>query len=236
MKLNLETNSKEQELIKAYLEENASETLAEKINNGIQIEKDGKTLIIKKTLDGFMKFASQEAKKLASKGANSACIEDKVVYGWAIHFFEEDSIEGSLYNLDGSEYKPENKQNQTSTNKTSLLPEKPKPKPQISLFEFMQEQQSTDTEEKPAIDEIVSENFDDEYEEEPTKDDIQEIMEEIAKEEKRWINDTTYVDDDGVIHETENQSDEEPPIDKSAFDLDALCKLDEIFGDILTLR
>ena len=32
MKLNLETKNKEQELIKAYLEENVSETLAEKIN------------------------------------------------------------------------------------------------------------------------------------------------------------------------------------------------------------
>lgn len=31
MKLNLETKNKEQELIKAYLEETASETLAEKI-------------------------------------------------------------------------------------------------------------------------------------------------------------------------------------------------------------
>ena len=35
MKLNLETKNKEQELIKAYLEENASEALAEKSNNGV---------------------------------------------------------------------------------------------------------------------------------------------------------------------------------------------------------
>ena len=106
MKLNLETNNREQELVKAYLEENASETLTEKINNGTPFEKDGKTLINKKTLDGFMKYASDEARKLASKGANSACVEDKVVYGWAIHYFEEDSIEGTLFNADGTEYKP----------------------------------------------------------------------------------------------------------------------------------
>ena len=43
MRLNLETESKEQELVKAYLEENASATLAEKINNGTPFEKDGKT-------------------------------------------------------------------------------------------------------------------------------------------------------------------------------------------------
>lgn len=77
MRLNLETESKEQELVKAYLEENASETLAEKINNGTPFEKDEKTLINKKTLDGFMKYASDEARKLASKGANSACVEEK---------------------------------------------------------------------------------------------------------------------------------------------------------------
>ena len=52
-KLNLETKNKAQELIKAYLEENASELLAEKINNGVRVQKDGKTLISKKTLDGF---------------------------------------------------------------------------------------------------------------------------------------------------------------------------------------
>ena len=106
MKLNLEAKTKEQELVKAYLEENASETLAEKINIGTPFEKDGKTFINKKTLDGFMKYASDEARKLASKGANSACVEDKVVYGWAVHYFEEDSIEGTLLNDDGTEYKP----------------------------------------------------------------------------------------------------------------------------------
>lgn len=89
MRLNLETKTKEQELVKAYLEENASETLVEKINNGTPFEKDGKSFINKKTLDGFMKYASDEARKLSSKGANSACVEDKVVYGWAIHYFEE---------------------------------------------------------------------------------------------------------------------------------------------------
>ena len=71
MRLNLETKTKEQEIVKAYLEENASATLAEKINNGTPFEKDRKTFMNKKTLDGFMKYASDEARKLASKGANS---------------------------------------------------------------------------------------------------------------------------------------------------------------------
>jgi len=41
--LKLETKTKEQEIIKHYLEENASETLAEKINSGVKIVKDNKT-------------------------------------------------------------------------------------------------------------------------------------------------------------------------------------------------
>ena len=105
IKLNLETKNKEQEILKAYLEENASETLAGKINNGVKIQKHNKTLINKKTLDTFMKYAYEEARKLAEKSANCACIEDKTVFAWAIHYFEEDSIEGILLNEDGSEYK-----------------------------------------------------------------------------------------------------------------------------------
>ena len=104
--LNLTANGKPQELILAYLQENASDVLAEKINNGTPIIKDGKHLTNKKTLDGFMTYATDEAKKLAEKSARSACVEDSVVYGWAIHYFEENSIEGKLYNEDGSEYKP----------------------------------------------------------------------------------------------------------------------------------
>lgn len=104
--LNLETKDRAQERIKAYLENNASDILAEKINNGATVEKDGKQLINRKDLDGFMKYACEEARKQAAKGANSACIEDSVVYGWAIHYFEEDSIIGKLFNLDGTEYKP----------------------------------------------------------------------------------------------------------------------------------
>ena len=72
IKLNLAAKGSEQELILEYLQENASEVLAEKINNGVMIEKDGKRLLSKKTLDGFMKFAADEARKLAAKGARSA--------------------------------------------------------------------------------------------------------------------------------------------------------------------
>ena len=54
MKLDLTAQGREQELVLAYLEENASEMLANKINNGVAIERDGKTLINRKSLDGFL--------------------------------------------------------------------------------------------------------------------------------------------------------------------------------------
>lgn len=139
--LNLTAIGAEQELIKKYLTENASDSLADKINNGVRIEKDGKTLISEKTLDGFMKYASEEARKLAAKGATCACVEDKVVYGWTMHYFEEDSIEGILYNEDGTEYKPPKpiKAKQTVSpsisNKTSIATSK-EPAGQLSLFDF----------------------------------------------------------------------------------------------------
>ena len=144
MKLNLKVCNHEQELIKNYLEENVSDVLCEKINSGVKITKDGKELISKKDLNGFMKYASDEAKKTVASGSQSACIEDKIVYGWAMHYFEEDTIEGKLFNLDGSEYVKEIKHNNTTKNITKTEPVKPKePKSQFNLFDFMN---NTDTE------------------------------------------------------------------------------------------
>ena len=381
MRLNLEAKTKEQELIKAYLEENASETLAEKINNGVPFQNDGKTLINKKTLDGFFKYASDEARKLASKGANSACVEDKVVYGWAIHYFEEDSIVGTLYNEDGTEYKIQPKA--AARAQVVKTQSKPQPKPQMSLFELMD---NNANEKKPSENtQDVSQktvqpdnpNRDDEEpcddaetDEEPTEEELQEAaeteeehpepaMHEKAKavqmqgspfyqrymriqdkypdhivlfsrgdfyealgkgaqilsenlaltltgwdcgllervpmvgipchavdnyigkalecglkivladsadsvkvypqqtavpkpakaEEapvrddppaghgKHWIDEKTYVDDDGLVHNVEEpEEDDDPAFDMSAYDAEALAKLDEIFGNVLELR
>ena len=133
IKLNLETNKKEYKIIKEYLENNVSEELANKINNGVKIVKDNKTLINKKTLETFMQYANEEARKLAQQGANNACIEDKTVFGWAIHYFEEDSIIGNLFNEDGTEYKPEIKFTTPSKPITKSKQENKQP----TLFELM---------------------------------------------------------------------------------------------------
>ena len=327
MTLQLQTNSPAEERIKAYLEQNVSETLAEKINHGVEINKDGKTLVNKKTLSGFMKYATDEAKKQADKGASSACIEDHVVYGWAMHYFEENSIEGKLYNPDGTEYKAP-KPVQTSTQRIhtpSVATPKAPQKSQLSLFEMMTETQKAEeptpikeendeetTEEeiheameetKPTIsplyqkylhiqeqypDVIVAYRLGDFYEifgknavllageldmtltgrdcgletrvpmigfpyhaadiyirkiierrhgiaivKNP--DDIQLKYPTETNDNKRWIDDNTYADEDGVVYTAEDDDlDKEMELAK-AFDKTALAALDALLGDLIIL-
>ena len=147
--LNLKANTPSEQKILEYLQNNANETLAEKINNGTPFEKDGKPLINKKSLSDFMKYACDEARKSVANCSSSACIEDLVVYGWAIHYFEEESIEGTLYTLDGEEYKPAVKVK--NTQKSTYTPTSaPKPQnQQASLFDIIsQENNAVDTTEK----------------------------------------------------------------------------------------
>ena len=68
-KLNLATKNAEQEKVKQYLEENASDVLIKKINEGVEIVKDNKLVINKKDLDGFWSYAIEEARKQADKNA-----------------------------------------------------------------------------------------------------------------------------------------------------------------------
>ena len=369
MKLNLQATTKEEQKVKAYLEANASEVLAEKINNGVRIQKDGKTLLSKKTLAGFMKFACDEAKKQAEKGVQSACIDDAVVYGWSVHYFEEDSIEGVLYNEDGTEYKPP-KPVTPPKPATAYTPPKPQPKPQMSLFELIE---NNANEEKPSENaqdvsqKAVQQDDPEPDEEEPTEEELREAAETerdlplpampekakavqmqgspfyqrymriqdkypahivlfsrgdfyealgkgaqilaenlaltltgrdcgllervpmvgvphhavdnyigkalecglkiiladssdnvkvypqqtaVVKAEeapvrddppaghgKHWIDEKTYVDDDGLVHNVEEpEEDDDPAFDMSAYDAEALAKLDEIFGNVLELR
>lgn len=82
MGLTLEAKDGTEQKVLDYLNANASPTLTGKINDG------------KKTLKGALEYAKSEAKKLA-KGSGSIMVDDETVYGWIIHFFEEDSIEES---------------------------------------------------------------------------------------------------------------------------------------------
>ena len=170
--LNLTANTTEEKVLKEYLEQNVSEVLADKINNGVPVEKDGKQLISCKTLAGFMKFATEEARKQAENGATSACVHSDVVFGWAIHYFEEDSILGTLYNEDGTEYKapkpaPKPKKTAASTTATDAptvvsapTPKKQEPTGQLTMFDFMDEPTEDETTadeavDDPAVDAVV---------------------------------------------------------------------------------
>jgi hypothetical protein len=112
-----------------------------------------------------MQYACDEARKLAAKGATSACMKSDIVFGWAIHYFEEDDIIGKLYNEDGSEYtppKPEYKPIQHIPAPTvPAKPEKTKPA-QASLFDFLASAEQTK-------DEPVKETVEEPDEEEPTE-------------------------------------------------------------------
>ena len=256
MKLNLEAKTQAEQKIKAYLEVNTSEILAQKINHGVRIQKDGKTLLNKKTLAGFLKYACDEAKKQAEKGAQSACIDDAVVYGWAVHYFEEDSIEGTLCNEDGTAYKAP--MSKPAPVPTKYEPPKPKPKPQMSIFDMV----ATDEQKQP----------DDESDDEPTDEEIREAADQIAEEEitqnidletGEILSEEEMRQFDGDIDEaiptvsgllsgytSEQKTDEtlakeiaavidddgENELDISAFDPEAVAILSEIFGDELELR
>ena len=114
--LNLEAKTNNEKIIFDYLDKNASFTLAEKINNG------------KKTLSQCWSYIVSEAKKQAVNGC--ACIDDATVFGWAIHFFEEDSIEAKHYEAKATvktTAKAEQKPKSQKKPKSELLD-------QISLF------------------------------------------------------------------------------------------------------
>ena len=256
MKLNLEAKTQAEQKIKAYLEANASEILAQKINHGVRIQKDGKTLLNKKTLAGFLKYACDEAKKQAEKGAQSACIEDSVVYGWAVHYFEEDSIEGTLCNEDGTAYKaPMSKPVPVST---KYEPLKPKPKPQMSIFDMMaadEQKQPDDESDDEPTDEEIREAADQIAEEEITQNIDLETGEILSEEEMRQFDgdiDEAILTVSGLLsgYTSEQKTDEtlakeiaavidddgENELDISAFDPEAVAILSEIFGDELELR
>lgn len=119
--LKLEAKTNNERIILNYLNENASEALTEKINNG------------KKTLSQCWSYIVSEAKKLAEN--NCACVTDATVFGWAIHFFEEDSIKAETIKTPAVK---------TVTTKPveNIVPQKPKAKPkqtdQLSFFDMLE--------------------------------------------------------------------------------------------------
>ena len=195
MTLQLTATTTEEKVLKEYLEQTVSEVLADKINNGVPIEKDGKKLVSHKTLAGFMKYATEEARKQAAKGATSACLHSDIVFGWAIHYFEEDSILGTLYNEDGTEYKaakPATKilppPSMVATDTPTAPAPKPKPKAgQMSMFDLFDEPE-TEVEETTVAGEYgEAEVVSDTYEEAPESpvENVEPVVEQVPTVEAK---------------------------------------------------
>ena len=194
MTLHLTATTTEEKVLKEYLEQTVSEVLADKINNGVPVKKDGKKLISKKTLAGFMKYATDEARKQAAKGATSACLHSDTVFGWAIHYFEEDSIPGTLYNEDGTEYKPPKPTPKVTPkpSTTAEAPVVPAPKPQpkagqMSMFDLFDEseteaEETTETDKYNEAETVVEHAV--EAPESPVEDEEPEVEEVPAVEVK----------------------------------------------------
>ena len=70
------TGEGNQKIIIDYIEANASDSLVEKINR------------CGKTMKDCWSYITQQARKRAQNGC--AMIEDTEVYGWAVHYFEEE--------------------------------------------------------------------------------------------------------------------------------------------------
>ena len=167
MKLNLVAKNTSQQAIKDYLENNASQILADKINNGVQIEKDGKTLLNKKDLDGFWNYASKKARELKHDYE-----DNDTVFGWAIHYFEENELIGSLFNLDGTKYEQPKPVSTIKTPTVTTPPIKKNNPAQVSLFDFTDTKNETSdtTVDKEEIDETVEEEKEEETVEEKVVD------------------------------------------------------------------
>ena len=124
MELGLKAENNAQKIVLDYLEANVSEVLAEKIKTG------------DKTLGQCWTYIVKQAQK--QKQGNCAAIPDMEVFGWAIHFFEEDSIQEeetkkpiAKVEVKKEEPKKAAEQKKEKTTKEELLPG------QMTIFDLM---------------------------------------------------------------------------------------------------
>lgn len=125
MRTNLNTTDPAKQLVIDYLEENASDVLVEKINR------------CKKTIDNCWVFITDSARKRATNGC--AAISDSEVFGWAVHYFEEEgnvkvssaSTPVKTVKVVAEKKKPEPKKEEPKVKKDEMLPG------QMTIFDLM---------------------------------------------------------------------------------------------------
>ena len=112
----------------------------------------------------------------------------------------------------------------------------------MSLFDMLDT--GSASEEQKAVLTTSEADFPAEDDEEPTEEERKEILAEVAAEEEReladdgkhWVDDTTYIDEDGVVHDLDEEGDNAPDLDLSAFDPETLAILDELLGEQIEMR
>ena len=135
----LKAESELEQKVLAWLEKNASDSLTEKIAGG------------EKTIAGSLRYAYDKAKERAN-GESQICVDDETVFGWIVHFFEEDSIEepkakppavraakGAKPQLEKKASTGPAKMSVQGEYKPSTPPPKKKDQPQLSLFDSLDE-------------------------------------------------------------------------------------------------
>lgn len=148
--LNLDIPNPQYQIIYDYLQDNATEDVINLINNGSPITKNGKELINKKTLTSFIKWASTKAREeVKEKSQSCYVVSDDTILEWSMSYFSDPSIEGELYNLDGTKYIERSKaavSHPTYTAASKIV--EPKKIEQPSLFDMLNDADNIE-EEKP---------------------------------------------------------------------------------------
>lgn len=72
----MKANNATERIVLEYFEKNASDSLKARVEQE------------KKTIAGALKYASEQAQK--QKVGNCACVADEVVFGWIMHYFEDE--------------------------------------------------------------------------------------------------------------------------------------------------
>lgn len=107
-----------------------------------------------------MTYATEQARKMLNEqksGSQAVCVLGDDIMSWAIHYFEEDSIEGKLFNEDGTKYTPPKPAKKaTSAPPIPYTPPAPKPKPQLSMFDLLDEKATEQPKECAGTDSVAS--------------------------------------------------------------------------------
>ncbi len=91
-----------------------------------------------KSVDEMWRYITDQARKQSKNG--SACIEDEVVYGWAVHYFDETNEDLGIHKKSDATQpsaRPEPKVEQNEATQPITKPKKEKEYEQQTLFDFM---------------------------------------------------------------------------------------------------